>query len=223
MLAITHFSDAKGGRDRMMDSFIIDLLVSHSNIIISCLMGPTIGRPPVPRWVPVVRPPMVGGNTLVLIIWIPECFQVGKIHRWYRFLVDRNKGGVSYIHILSEWQCLEHFSLIFQTYVWNSGTWLSTFKILFRKPTAANSLLQYSSFHPQHLKKGIQYGQYVRLRRNGTELDDFKKHAKELMEHFLCRGYPKKLLSQAYTKALRLDRKTLLIRDIEKNLRTSSL
>ncbi|KAM4034767.1 LOW QUALITY PROTEIN: uncharacterized protein ACNLHF_021456 [Anomaloglossus baeobatrachus] len=36
---------------------------------------------------------------------------------------------------------------------------------LFHKPTSTNSLLHFSSFHPQHLKRGIPYGQF-RVKRN---------------------------------------------------------
>lgn len=81
---------------------------------------------------------------------------------------------------------------------------------LFRKPTATNSLLEFSSFHPTHLKRGIPYGQYLRLRRNCTDIQDFKQNALDLTARFRNRGYPKKLLNQAYNKALHMDRQTLL-------------
>lgn len=81
---------------------------------------------------------------------------------------------------------------------------------LHRKPTATNSLLQFKSFHPEHLKRGIPYGQYIRLRRNCTEFADYKKHADDLTSRFLARGYPRKLLIRAYQKALRMERSKLL-------------
>lgn len=81
---------------------------------------------------------------------------------------------------------------------------------LYRKPTSTNSLLRFDSFHPQHMRTGIPYGQYLRLRRNCTDLADFKVHAKELTLRFQQRGYPKKVFSRAYQRALIKDRATLL-------------
>lgn len=81
----------------------------------------------------------------------------------------------------------------------------------FRKPTAANSLLTWKSFHPTPLRRGIPVGQYLRARRNCSTMVEFDKEAKVLYNRFRERGYPKKILSQAYKKSLERDRSSLLI------------
>ncbi|XP_077112541.1 uncharacterized protein LOC143767905 [Ranitomeya variabilis] len=69
---------------------------------------------------------------------------------------------------------------------------------LYRKPTATNSLLHFSSFHPQHLKEGIPKGQFYRVKRNCTQQEDFLKHSRDLTSRFRERGYPKKIIPRAY-------------------------
>ncbi|XP_069624214.1 uncharacterized protein [Ranitomeya imitator] len=69
---------------------------------------------------------------------------------------------------------------------------------LYRKPTAVNSLLHFSSFHPQHLKKGIPKGQFYRIRRNCSTQEDFRKHSQDLTQRFKNRGYPRKMAVKSY-------------------------
>ncbi|CAJ0959331.1 unnamed protein product [Ranitomeya imitator] len=59
---------------------------------------------------------------------------------------------------------------------------------LYRKPTATNSLLHYSSFHPRHLKNGIPTGQFLRLKINCSLMSDFHSEDKKLMDRFRHRG-----------------------------------
>lgn len=61
---------------------------------------------------------------------------------------------------------------------------------VFRKPTATNSLLRWESDHPVPLKKGIPQGQFLRLQRNCSTIETFKKEARDLRKRFLERGYP---------------------------------
>lgn len=77
----------------------------------------------------------------------------------------------------------------------------------YRKPTAANTLLQASSHHPDHLIKGIPVGQFLWLRRNCSKDDDFHKEATEMFARFKDRGYPQKTLKQAHKKAWLTDRR----------------
>ncbi|XP_075688301.1 uncharacterized protein LOC142681493 [Rhinoderma darwinii] len=77
---------------------------------------------------------------------------------------------------------------------------------LYRKETATNNLLHYQSFHPPHLKNGIPTGQFLRIRRNCSEEQDFKFHAKDLSERFKSRGYPQKVISKAFSKAAKSNR-----------------
>uniref|UniRef100_A0A1B8Y0Y5 Helix-turn-helix domain-containing protein n=1 Tax=Xenopus tropicalis TaxID=8364 RepID=A0A1B8Y0Y5_XENTR len=89
---------------------------------------------------------------------------------------------------------------------------------IYRKPTSTNSLLHFSSFHPTPLKRGIPVGQYLRLRRNCTDLDDFKTKAADLRDRFIQRGYPKRWLKRAYKRALDSDRQTLLFANKDSNI-----
>ncbi|XP_056419578.1 protein LEG1 homolog [Hyla sarda] len=43
----------------------------------------------------------------------------------------------------------------------------------YRKPTASNSLLQYTSYHPEHVKTALPYGQFLRLRRINSSDEKF--------------------------------------------------
>ena len=72
---------------------------------------------------------------------------------------------------------------------------------LFTKPTDANNFLHYNSAHPTHCKKGIPYGQFLRLRRICSRDKDFRKHALIKAAHFRERGYPVALLAEGCNKA----------------------
>ncbi|CAH2329689.1 olfactory receptor 1038-like, partial [Pelobates cultripes] len=80
---------------------------------------------------------------------------------------------------------------------------------LYRKPSATNNLLRWDSFHPIPLKMGIPTGQYLRVRRNCSTIDEFKTKAKELRGHFKAKGYPNRCLKRAYQRALDSDRNHL--------------
>ncbi|CAJ0967227.1 unnamed protein product [Ranitomeya imitator] len=58
---------------------------------------------------------------------------------------------------------------------------------IFRKPTATNSLLRWESHHPFPLKRGIPKGQFLRLRRNCSTLNDFERKSLELGDRFRVR------------------------------------
>ncbi|XP_071982900.1 peroxisomal membrane protein PMP34 isoform X2 [Engystomops pustulosus] len=81
---------------------------------------------------------------------------------------------------------------------------------LFRKKTATNNILHFESFHPHHQKKAIPYSQFLRLKRNCSNHEDYKIHANELTTRLRARGYPKKIISQAYMRAKGRERSTLL-------------
>lgn len=66
------------------------------------------------------------------------------------------------------------------------------------------------SFHPEHLRKGIPKGQFLRVRRNCTNDSDFKEEAADLTRRFQARGYPRKTISKAYITAKNTPRKDLL-------------
>ena len=81
---------------------------------------------------------------------------------------------------------------------------------VYHKPTDAYAYLHYSSCHPNHVKNNIPFGQFSRIRRICTYIEDFKSQSSTLKRKLLARGYPFKLINQAYQKALLLNRDDLL-------------
>lgn len=78
----------------------------------------------------------------------------------------------------------------------------------FRKETAANTLLYATSHHPDSLVQGIPICQFLRIRRNCTELEQFKK---EVDTRFRERGYsPHRTLRRAKKRAYEAERNQLL-------------
>ncbi|XP_056404927.1 uncharacterized protein LOC130296905 [Hyla sarda] len=81
---------------------------------------------------------------------------------------------------------------------------------IYRKPTATNNLLRYESHHPNPQKHGIPKGQYLRLRRNCSDREDFIRQSADLRKRFQERGYPDRVLRKAFKHALKSDRTDLL-------------
>ncbi|XP_068103539.1 protein mono-ADP-ribosyltransferase PARP14-like [Hyperolius riggenbachi] len=82
----------------------------------------------------------------------------------------------------------------------------------YRKPTASNTILHCRSYHPRHVTESLPYGQFLRLRRNKTELQDFLHPAKELKQRLLVRGYEEHNLDAAIKRALDKNRFDLMKR-----------
>lgn len=80
----------------------------------------------------------------------------------------------------------------------------------YRKPTATNSLLHHTSFHPSHVKSALPYGQFLRLRRINSEYSSFLEQFMELMDRLRQRGYDENSISRAFTRAVEQDRKQLI-------------
>lgn len=91
----------------------------------------------------------------------------------------------------------------------------------FRKPTAANTLLQASSHHPDHLIKVIPVGKFLRLLRNCSRDDDFLRKAGEKLDRFGDRGYPHRVLKKARKKSWSKDRRDLLASNKDTQKRSS--
>ena len=77
---------------------------------------------------------------------------------------------------------------------------------LHNKSTDAHNYLHYHSAHPLHCKKGIPYGQFLRIRRICTNTDDFIRQSLIKAAHFKCRAYPPKLIAEGLVRALRQER-----------------
>lgn len=86
----------------------------------------------------------------------------------------------------------------------------------YRKKTATNSLLHFNSYHPYHVKRAVSYGQFIRLRRINTDYNDFIFQAQDLMDRLRIRGYPEDIISVAFQKAAKIDRKALIYKSRNK-------
>ncbi|XP_077148180.1 uncharacterized protein LOC143808889 isoform X2 [Ranitomeya variabilis] len=223
--AVTHFLDQNSSIDRGHDSFLLDLLtfVLHHNFFLFDRVyylqksGVAMGAKCAPAY----------ANTF--LGWWEEKFVyplpafATHVHAWLRFIDD--------IFILwkgTEEDCVEFFNTlnsnpynIYLTYsfsaseitfldlrIFSHGNGLAT--DLYRKPTATNSLLEFTSFHPWHTKVGVPTGQFLRVRRNCTRDCDFSVQARDLTDRFQQRGYPKRIISMAYQRARNQDQRSLL-------------
>lgn len=81
---------------------------------------------------------------------------------------------------------------------------------LYTKPTDAYNFLRFDSAHPLHCRRGIPYGQFLRLRRICTHTADYVNHGLVKANQFLERGYPRDLVIKGLLKALAQDCSTLL-------------
>ncbi|XP_044158606.1 uncharacterized protein LOC122944428 [Bufo gargarizans] len=79
-----------------------------------------------------------------------------------------------------------------------------------RKDTAVNALLHASSFHPQHQKRSIPIGQFLRAKRLCTTTEDFEKESTQLRQRFAQRGYHPVVIERGYQRAVNTSRQTLL-------------
>ncbi|OCT56045.1 hypothetical protein XELAEV_180029711mg, partial [Xenopus laevis] len=70
------------------------------------------------------------------------------------------------------------------------------------KPNSGNSILQASSCHPKHVINAVPIGQFMRLRRLCTDVQEFVSQSEALRQRFRARGYSEKHLNQAFNKAL---------------------
>lgn len=75
---------------------------------------------------------------------------------------------------------------------------------------------RFERFHPRHVKRGIPYGQFLRLRRNCTKMGEFATQAQELTQCFHPRGYPRWAISQACHRAKIQNRDELLVPKVKK-------
>ena len=81
---------------------------------------------------------------------------------------------------------------------------------LFTKPTDTHNYLHYKSAHPRHLKNSLPYSQALRLRRICTIDNELKSHCKQMIAHFIRRGYHREILHEQIRKAITTPRETTL-------------
>ena len=81
---------------------------------------------------------------------------------------------------------------------------------VYHKPTDAYAYLHYQSCHPTHVKNNIPFGQFSRIKRICSLDADYITQSLDLKKKLLSRGYPIKLINQAYEKCNKLNRQDLL-------------
>ena len=84
---------------------------------------------------------------------------------------------------------------------------------LFVKPTDTHQLLDPSSSHPYHCKKGIPYSQALRLNRICSDNESFNKRCNDLEGWLMERGYNGKMIRKQILRAREHSRKDLLERE----------
>ena len=88
---------------------------------------------------------------------------------------------------------------------------------LYTKPTDTHNYLHYTSCHPKHCTQSGPYSQYLRLKRNCTDHNDYTKHCTTMTQHYTRRGYPKTILESNLEKATNKTRDQLLEPGTAKN------
>ena len=101
-------------------------------------------------------------------------------------------------------ECVEFLDVL----VKRDGDKLST--DLYVKETDSHQFLHFDSCHPYHTKKGIPYGQALRIRRICSDYDCFKSRVTDLKRWLVSRGYKGDLVESQIDKARRFDRDALL-------------
>ena len=67
---------------------------------------------------------------------------------------------------------------------------------MYVKPTGRYQCLDYSSPHPNHIKRSTVYDQSLRARRLCSLESDFLKHCTQMKSWFLKRGYPENMTDE---------------------------
>ena len=81
---------------------------------------------------------------------------------------------------------------------------------LFSKPTDKHQYLFHTSCHPNSCKKGIPFGQALRIRRICSTEDLFEKRAKEFCGYLIKRGYNAEYVNREIDRARRIPREDTL-------------
>ena len=72
----------------------------------------------------------------------------------------------------------------------------------FSKVTDRNSLLRFESHHPKSLRNNLPYGQFLRIRRNCSEVEDYHQQAVSLSQKLSRKGYPSRILHNAQKRGM---------------------
>ncbi len=81
---------------------------------------------------------------------------------------------------------------------------------LYTKPTNTHNYLHFNSAHSPSCKEAIPYGQFLRVKRNCSENEDYHTNSDILITYFTRRGYPEKLLENAKSQCDKISRTDIL-------------
>ena len=81
---------------------------------------------------------------------------------------------------------------------------------VYSKPTDRHTYLDYTSYHPRHIKESVVFSQFLRYRRICSLPKVFHQQAIALTEHFLNCNYPYRLINKIYAKVTNIHRSRLL-------------
>ena len=81
---------------------------------------------------------------------------------------------------------------------------------VYSKPTDAYLYLNSRSSHTNHVVKNLPKGQFIRVRRICSEINDFNSYARIMRSHFISRGYDEKHLNRTIEMVSKMDRLDLL-------------
>ena len=71
---------------------------------------------------------------------------------------------------------------------------------MYVKPTDCHPYLDYSSSHPNHIKRSIVFRQSLRARRLCSLESNFLKYCTKMKSWFLKRGYPENIIDEEMKK-----------------------
>ena len=81
------------------------------------------------------------------------------------------------------------------------------------KPTDTHQYLHYGSCHPRHVKKGIPYGQALRIKRICSTEESYRDRLRDLRSNFIKRGFKENLVDSEFDRARAKTRESLLCQD----------
>ncbi|KZR97563.1 Uncharacterized protein APZ42_007484 [Daphnia magna] len=88
---------------------------------------------------------------------------------------------------------------------------------LYKKSMEGTLFVHWDSYHTLASRKAIPYSQLIRLKRNCTFYEDFRREAIVLLKRFRNRGFPFLVLQSAAKKVLQVSRLHLLQKSLPKN------
>ena len=117
---------------------------------------------------------------------------LNSVHETIKFTIEKSRTSVSFLDT--------------EVHLDNSHIYTT----LYVKPTDRNNYLPFDSAHPYHCKKGLPYGQFLRIWRICSRVEDYHHHCVDKAALLRQKGYPQSLIDEAYVKARDKTRDELL-------------